>query len=138
MCLTALSNLLGASPQSADSLLQVGGHMALLTQLSSASADKQSQAAMAVGHMCRYGAALQALMAADAVPLLANLLHSPHPSVQLQAVYALGVIAAEDPAAASAVQKAGAVAPLTTLLLSSSSVDVKQHLSLTLAHVARG
>ena len=35
-------------------------------------------------------------------------------------------------------QRAGAVAPLTTLLLSSSSVEVKQHLSLTLAHVARG
>ena len=89
MCLTALSNLLGASPQSSDALVQVGGHMALLTLLSSPSAEKQSQAAMSVGHMCRHAPALQAMMAADAVPLLANLLHSPSPAVQLQAVYAL-------------------------------------------------
>ena len=138
MCLTALCNLLGQSPQSSDALLQVGGHMALLTQLSSPSVEKQSQAAMAVGHMGRHKPALQALMQADAVPLLANLLHSPHPSVQLQAVYALGVLAAEDETAAAAVQQAGAIAPLTTLLLSSASVEVKQHLSLTIAHVARG
>ena len=44
MCLTALSNLLGASPQSSDALVQVGGHMALLTLLSSPSAETQSQA----------------------------------------------------------------------------------------------
>jgi hypothetical protein len=112
--------------------------MALLTQLSSSSPDAQSQAAMALGHMCRYPPAVQALVHADAVPLLAHLLHSPHPSVQLQAVYALGVLAAEDETAANAVQLAGAIAPLTTLLLSSSSPDVKRHLTLTLAHAARG
>ena len=93
---------------------------------------------MAIGHMCRYKPALQAMLAADAIPVLARLLHSPIPAVQLQAVYALGVFAAEEEAASSAIQLAGAVAPLTTLLLSSASVDVKQHLTLTLAHVVRG
>ena len=39
MCLTAMCNLLSGAPSSADSLLQVGGHMALLTQLSSPSAE---------------------------------------------------------------------------------------------------
>ena len=107
--------------------------MALLTQLSSASAETQSQAAMAIGHMCRHPPALQAMLQADVVPLLCKILYSPSPSAQLQAVYALGVMAAEDEAAASAVALAGAVAPLTTLLLSSASVDVKQHLTLTLA-----
>ena len=65
--------------------------MALLTLLSSPSAEKQSQAAMSVGHMCRYAPALQALMAADAVPLLTTLLHSPSPAVQLQAWLGLGL-----------------------------------------------
>eukprot|EP00967_Tisochrysis_lutea_P157770 scaffold320952_cov30-Tisochrysis_lutea.AAC.1 len=138
MCLTTLCNLLQGSPASADALLQVGGHMALLTQLSSPSPEAQSQAAMALGHMCRHRDAVHAIVQADAVPLLAQLLHSPHPAVQLQAVYALGVLAAEDETAANAIQLAGAIAPLTTLLLSSSSVDVKQHLTLTLAHAARG
>ena len=64
--------------------------MALLTLLSSPSAEKQSQAAMSVGHMCRYAPALQALIAADAVPLLTTLLHSPSPAVQLQAWLGLG------------------------------------------------
>ena len=72
------------------------------------------------------------------VPLLSHLLHSPHPAVQLQTVYALGALAAEEEAAASAVQLAGAVAPLTTLLLSSGAVEVKQHIALTLAHTVRG
>jgi hypothetical protein len=88
--------------------------------------------------MCRHPACLQALLQADTVPLLSKLLYSPQPSAQLQAVYALGVMAAEDEAAASAISLAGAVAPLTTLLLSSASVDVKQTLTLTLAHVVRG
>ena len=48
MVLTALSNLLQASPASSESLLSVGGHMALLTQLSSASPDAASQAATAL------------------------------------------------------------------------------------------
>ena len=138
MVLTALTNVLAGAPSASDSLLQVGGHMALLTQLSSTAADTQTQAAMAIGHMAKHPPALQALLQADTVPLLAKLLYSPHPSAQLQAVYALGVMAAEDEAAASAVNLAGAVAPLTTLLLSSASVDVKQHLTLTLAHVVRG
>ena len=72
------------------------------------------------------------------MPLLSHLLHSPHPAVQLQTVYALGALAAEEEAAASAVQLAGAVAPLTTLLLSSGAVEVKQHIALTLAHTVRG
>ena len=46
---------------------------------------------MSVGHMCRYAPALQALMAADAVPLLTTLLHSPSPAVQLQAWLGLGL-----------------------------------------------
>ena len=75
---------------------------------------------------------------APQVPLLSHLLHSPHPAVQLQTVYALGALAAEEEAAASAVQLAGAVAPLTTLLLSSGAVEVKQHIALTLAHTVRG
>jgi len=112
--------------------------MALLTQLSSPSAEAQSQAAMAIGHMSKYKPALQATIAADAVPVLARLLHSAHPSVQQQAVYALGVLAAEDETAASAVQLAGAVAPLTTLLLSTPSPDVKAQLTLTLTHIVRG
>jgi len=138
MCLTTLCNLLGGDASSSEKLLQVGGHMALLTQLSSPSPETQSQAAMCIGHMGRHRPAVQALLQADTIPLLAQLLHSPHPAVQLQTVYALGVLAADDEAAASAVQLSGAIAPLTTLLLSSSSVDVKQHLSLTLAHVVRG
>ena len=138
MVLTALTNILSGAPQASDALVQVGGHMALLTQLGGPSADAQSQAAMAIGHMCRHGPALQAMLLADTVPLLCKLLYSPHPAAQLQAVYALGVMAAEDEAAASAVSLAGGVAPLTTLLLSSASVDVKQHLTLTLAHVIRG
>ncbi|EOD07955.1 hypothetical protein EMIHUDRAFT_453228 [Emiliania huxleyi CCMP1516] len=114
----------------------VGGHVALLTQLSSPSPDAQSQAAMSIGHMCRHRPAVQALLQAETVPLLSHLLHSPHPAVQLQTVYALGALAAEEEAAASAVQVAGAVAPLTTLLLSSGAVEVKQHIALTLAHTA--
>ena len=35
--------------------------------------------------------ALQALMAADAVPLLTTLLHSPSPAVQLQACLGFGL-----------------------------------------------
>ena len=93
---------------------------------------------MAIGHMAKHRPSLQALLGADTVPLLCKLLHSPHPSVQLQGVYALGAMAAGDEAAASAVAVAGAVSPLTTLLLSSASVDVKQHLTLTLAHTVRG
>ena len=58
MCLTAMCNLLSGAPSAADSLLQVGGHMALVTQLSSPAADAQSQAAMAIGHMCRHPPAL--------------------------------------------------------------------------------
>ena len=62
--------------------------MALLTHLSSAQPALQSQAAMALGHMCRYskGPAAKALLQADTVPLLVQLLHSPHPSVLLQVV----------------------------------------------------
>ena len=140
MCLTTLCNLLGAQGGAAhaEELVRVGGHMALLTQLSAPAAEAQAQAAMAIGHMGKQPAALQSLVQADTVPLLCKLLHSAHPSVQLQAVYALGIFAAEDEGAASAIQLAGAVAPLTTLLLSGASVDVKQHLALTLAHVARG
>ena len=43
--LTSISNILSASPAAADSLLQVGGHMALVTQLSSpaAAAEKVRQ-----------------------------------------------------------------------------------------------
>mmetsp|Transcript_73043 Transcript_73043/g.121940 ORF Transcript_73043/g.121940 Transcript_73043/m.121940 type:complete len:1878 (+) Transcript_73043:80-5713(+) len=138
MCLTTLCNLLNTGASSADRLLQVGGHMALLTQLSSPNPDSQSQAAMAIGHLSRHKPAVQALLQVDIVQVLAQLLHSPHPSVQLQAVYAVGVLSAEDEAAASAVQKAGLVAPLTTLLLSGGAIDVKQHLTLTLAHIVRG
>ena len=138
MVLTALTNILSGAPSASDGLLQVGGHMALLTQLSSPVAETQTQAAMCIGHMCRHGVANQAMLQADTVPLLSKLLYSPHPSAQLQAVYALGVMAAEDEAAAQAIALAGAVSPLTTLLLSSASVDVKQHLTLTLAHVVRG
>merc|ERR1719261_886951 len=128
MCLTTLCNLLGAQGGAAhaEELVRVGGHMALLTQLSAPAAEAQAQAAMAIGHMGKQPAALQSLVQADTVPLLCKLLHSAHPSVQLQAVYALGIFAAEDEGAASAIQLAGA------------SVDVKQHLALTLAHVARG
>lgn len=111
--------------------------MALLTQLSSHSPETQSQAAMAIGHLCKYRPALQATLSDDCLPVLARLLHSPHPSVQQQAIYALGVMAAEEEAAASAVQQAGVVAPLTTLLLSSPSPDVKSRLTATLANVVR-
>jgi len=138
MVLTALTNILIDTPSASDSLLQVGGHMALVTALSSPAADTQSQAAMAIGHMCHHPSALQAMLMADTVPQLAQMLHSSHPSVRLQAVYALGVLAAEDDGAASAITLAGAVAPLTTLLLSSSSVEIKKHLTLTLAHAVRG
>jgi len=139
MCLTALCNLLAAEPAAAGAaLLQVGGHVALQTQLSTPAPEVQSQAAMAIGHMSRHAPAVQALLEVDTVPLLCGLLHSPVPSVQLQTVYALGALAADDEGAASAVVLAGAVAPLSTLLLSSSSPDVKGHLALTLAHVVRG
>lgn len=138
MCLTTLCNLLQGDPSSADALLQVGGHMALLTQLSTPLPEAQSQAAMALGHMSCNKLAVRALIQADAVPLLVHLLHSPDPAVQLQAVYALGGLAAEDDEASSAVQRSGAIAPLTTLLLSSNSVDVKHQMALTLAHAVRG
>ena len=142
MCLTAMCNLLGGAGGSLRvavwRLLQVGGHMALLTQLSSPSPEAQSQAAMAIGHMCKYKPALQATVQADAVPILARLLHSPNPSVQQQGVYALGQLAAEDATAANAIELAGAVAPLTTLLLSTPSPDVKSQLTGTLANVVRG
>jgi len=142
MCLTAMCNILGGAghslPRAADGLLQVGGHMALLTQLSSHSPEAQSQAAMSIGHMSKYKPALQASLSADAVPVLAKLLHSAHPSVQQQAIYALGVMAAGDEAAASGIQLAGSVAPLTTLLLSSPSPDVKSQLTYTLANAVRG
>ena len=139
MCLTTLCNLRGAQGVAAhaEELVRVGGHMALLTQLSAPAAAAQAQAAMAIGHMGKQPAALQSLVQ-RAASAHTTLLHSAHPSVQLQAVYALGIFAAEDEGAASAIQLAGAVAPLTTLLLSGASVDVKQHLALTLAHVARG
>jgi hypothetical protein len=68
--LTALTNILAGAPSSAEGLVQVGGHVALLTQLSSPDGETQSQAAMAIGHMCRHPACLQALLQADTVPLL--------------------------------------------------------------------
>lgn len=112
--------------------------MALIMQLSSGKAEAQSLAAMSIGHVCKYQLALQAVLSADVVPVLTKLLHSAHPSVQQQAIYALGVLASADETAASAVQLAGAIAPLTTLLLSTPSPDVKAHLSATLANAVRG
>ena len=138
MCLTTLCNLLQGDPSSADALLQSGGHMALITHLSTPLPETQSQAAMAIGHMSRNKTAVSALLQADAVPLLVQLLHAPDVSVQLQAVYALGGLAAEDEEAASALQRAGAIAPLTTLLLASNAPEVKHQMALTLANAVRG
>ena len=44
------------------------------------------------------------MLHADTIPLLSKLLYSPHPGAQLQAVYAIGIMAAEDEAAASAAE----------------------------------
>ena len=138
MLLTAMVNILSSAPAAADSLLQVGGHMALLTSLSAPSVEVQSQVVTAIGHLCRHPPALQAMLLADTIPLLVRMLYSPHPSTQLQVVHALRVLASEDDGAAAAITLAGAVAPLTALFLSTAAADLKQHLALTLAHVSRG
>lgn len=139
MLLAALCNIGAADPSDAGTqLLQVGGALGLVTLLNHRDTGLQAQAALLIGQLAQCAPFAQAVGAADATKLLAALLHSPTLDVQMNAVYALGILSGQDDAAARAVEATGAITSLTRMLLGTGEPDSKRRATLALANVVRG